>query len=373
VADVVLVLWVGLMALQGFFRGFAGQVLSLAGLAIGVLAGSWIAPNVIPGADDSALASLVGALVGALVLGAAAGTLVHPTRSFLLQRRALRLADQGGGAVAGAAVGIAIAWLAGVLFLHEPSLGLRHAVQRSTILPALMRAVPPDGVLRALDRFDALPLLPGIEERLPPPDPSVLQSRGARAAARSVVKIEGLSCGLGAQGSGWVVRRNLVATNAHVIAGQRDTRVLAPSGQTLRARPVYVDGTNDVALLRASGLAAAPLAVDRKGFFPRPVVLLGYPHDGPLLASAATAGEARTVFAPDAYRRRVRSRQVVPLRGRVQPGESGGPVVDRRGSVVAMIFGGTRRGRGGFAVPVELVLRGVQGRLRPVASGPCLG
>jgi hypothetical protein len=47
-------------------------------------------------------------------------------------------------------------------------------------------------------------------------------------------------------------------------------------------------------------------------------------------------------------------------------------VVDRRGRVVAMIFGGTRRGAGGYAVPVDLVLDAAAGRLRAVSSGPCV-
>jgi hypothetical protein len=47
-------------------------------------------------------------------------------------------------------------------------------------------------------------------------------------------------------------------------------------------------------------------------------------------------------------------------------------VVDRRGRVVAMIFGGTRDRKGGYAVPVELVLDAAAEELRPVSSGPCL-
>jgi S1-C subfamily serine protease len=237
-----------------------------------------------------------------------------------------------------------------------------------------LRAVPPDAVLTALNRFDPLPQLPELADgRLPPPDESVLRSPGARAASASVVKIHGTACGLGAQGSGWVVRRNLVATNAHVVAGQTDTRVLAPNGRDAPATVVYVDSGNDVALLRVLSLRATPLAADRGGEFPRSVVLLGYPRDGALKATAATAGPVRTVLAPNAYGGNVHPRMVVPLRGRVQPGESGGPVVDERGAVVAMIFGGARRGQGGYAVPVDLVLKPLDGRLQPVSSGPCLG
>jgi hypothetical protein len=38
-----------------------------------------------------------------------------------------------------------------------------------------------------------------------------------------------------------------------------------------------------------------------------------------------------------------------------------------------MIFGGTQSRRGGYAVPVELVLDALDERLRPVDAGPCIG
>jgi S1-C subfamily serine protease len=79
------------------------------------------------------------------------------------------------------------------------------------------------------------------------------------------------------------------------------------------------------------------------------------------------------VLAPDAYGNGLGPRAVVPLRGGIQPGDSGGPVVDRRGRVVAMIFAGTRNGEGGYAVPLDLVLRGLSSPLRPVSPGPCVG
>ena len=100
------------------------------------------------------------------------------------------------------------------------------------------------------------------------------------------------------------------------------------------------------------------------------MALLGYPRNGALTATAGTAGDSRTVLSPGAYGGRVRPRVVVPLRGAVQPGESGGPVVDRRGRVVAMIFGGTRDGQGGYAVPVELVVSAAAGELRRVRLRP---
>jgi S1-C subfamily serine protease len=374
VVDVLVLLGVALFAAFGALRGLAVQVLSLGGLALGAVAGSFTAPYVLP--DNSPwipLAGLIGAVVGAFTFGAVAAFFAQPVRFFLATRPSLALVDRLGGVLAGALVGLAIGWLVAVLALHQPALGLRREVRASTILPRLVAAVPPDALLRTLNRFDALPLLPGVQGRLPKPDPSVLRSPGAQAASRAVVKIQGTSCGVGVQGSGWVLRRGLVATNAHVIAGEDDPHVLAPNGQSLDAEPVYVDAENDVALLRVRSLSTDPLRAEQRADLPKPVALLGYPRNGPLTATAGTAGEPRTVLAPNAYGQGVRPRVVVPLRGRVQSGESGGPVVNRRGVVVAMIFGGTHSGRGGYAVPAELVLRALGERLRPADPGPCLG
>ena len=373
VVDVLLLLGVAAFSILGAHRGLAAQALSLGGLALGAVLGSLVAPHLFP--DNSAwlpVAGLMGAVVGAFLLGTLAGVLGRPVRLFLSAHPPLATVDRAGGIALGGLIALAIGWLLAVFALHQPALGLRAEIRSSAILPRLLSALPPDRVLQALNRFDPLPLLPGLQETLPPPDPSVLESPGARAASQSVVKLQGTACDIGTQGSGWVVETGLVATNAHVIAGHEATHVLSPSGQVLRARPVYVDATNDIALIRVPGLDATPLATNTRADRSRPVALLGYPQNGPLTATAATAGASRTVLSPDAYGRRTRPRVVVPLRGPVRPGESGGPVVDRQGRVVAMIFGGTRDRVGGYAVPVDLVLDAAEEPLRRVPSGPCI-
>jgi S1-C subfamily serine protease len=164
-----------------------------------------------------------------------------------------------------------------------------------------------------------------------------------------------------------VLRAGIVATNQHVIGGQTETTVLVPGGGQLPARIVYVDQRNDVALLRVPGLRAAPLpALQRSPAGERRAVLLGYPRDGRLTAVPATSGAPENVFTP-------RLRRVVPLRARVVPGDSGGPVLDARGRVLAMTFAAARAGGGGFAVPIELVRRGLETPLRRVSPGPCAG
>ena len=373
--DLLLLAAVLLFAVAGFYRGFVGQVLSLAGVALGVLLGAWLGPHVLPGGSELVpVASVFGAAFGAFLAALATGSLAAIARATLSRTPVLHLADRVGGALVGGIVALALAWLAAVLFLNQPSLGLRRTIQASAIMPALVEAVPPEPVLRTLERFDPLPILDLGPGRLPEPDESVVDSPVASRAQGSVLRIEGTSCGLGVRGSGWVVRTGLVATNAHVVSGQSDTQVFVPGEEGRRdATIVYLDPRNDVALLRVTGLRAQPLPLSSAGDFPRQVVLLGYPGGGDLEAEAGTAGAPRGVFAPNAYGRGVVSRQVVELRGRVQKGDSGGPVIDATGEVVAMIFGASRRGTGGYGVPAEEIRTAASGRLREVESGPCVG
>src|SRR5207253_9400557 len=135
----------------------------------------------------------------------------------------------------------------------------RRAVQRSTVLSRLNSIVPPRTLLNALGRIDPFPNLAGPPVPTRPPDPRVLSRPGVRAAAPSVVRVLGTACGLGIEGSGWVARRGLVVTAAHVVAGETDTTVTTVSGRTLGAQAVAFDPRNDVAVLRVPGLSARPL------------------------------------------------------------------------------------------------------------------
>jgi S1-C subfamily serine protease len=372
--DLLVLAWVAVSGLIGFQRGLVAQLLSLLGLALGALAGSRLAPYLLADGRDSPwvpFASLIGAVVGAVVFQAAAVLFAGRLRAVVV-RGPFRLADSLGGVALGLAVALAVAWLAAVAALQVPGSSIRRAARDSAILSGLVDAVPPRTVLRTLARFDPLPLIAAPPDlRLPQPDGSLLHARGTEAAAASVVRILSIACGTGVQGSGWVVSRGLVATNAHVIAGAEQTQVAAPSGQVVQARPVYVDAKDDVALLAVTGLRLRSLRVAGELPSEDEVVLLGYPHDGPLTGTAGTAGKPVKVFAPDAYGGRPRLRTVVPLRGVVERGDSGGPVVNADGEVVAMMFAATRNGEGGFGVPVAEVEAGLGAGARPVSPGPC--
>ena len=374
--DLLVLGGVALSAFRGAQRGLVATLLGLAGFAVGAIIGSRLAPLLLQGGRHSpwlGVAGLIGALVGGSIVQVGAGAAANALRAHVLHGP-LATADTAGGVAAGVVLGLAIAWLVAVVALEQPSLHLRRNVQRSTILPALLRAVPASTVLDALARFDPLPVVPAIAGRaLDRPDPAVPHAPGPHDARASVVRVQGTACGLGIQGSGWVVRRGIVVTNAHVIAGEHDIAVQPPTSGTFSAIPIAVDAGNDVAILRVHGLPLARLAMAPNDPSGGAVALIGYPQNGLLTSAPGRAGDPVTALAPGAYGGNVRPRTVVPLRGRLEHGDSGGPVVDRRGRVVAMMFAAARGGGGGFGVPLQAIRDALASARSRVSPGPCIG
>jgi len=374
--DLLVIAAVGLSAFRGAQRGLVATLLGLAGFAVGAVIGSRLAPLLLSGGRHSpwlGVAGLAGALIGGTIVQFGAGAAANALREHVI-RGPVAAADTAGGVAVGAILGLALAWLVAVVALEQPGLHLRRDVQRSTILPALLHAVPASSVLDALARFDPLPVVPSIADRaLDRPDPTLPGAAGPRTAQASVVRVQGTACGLGIQGSGWVVRPGIVVTNAHVIAGEHDI-VVQPSGAgTYRAFPIAVDAGNDVAVLRVHGLPLPRVPISPKDPSGGAVAMIGYPQNGPLRSVPGRAGQPVTALAPGAYGGSVRPRTVVPLRGLLEHGDSGGPVVDRRGRVVAMMFAADKGGGGGFGVPLEAIRSALGSAHGRVSSGPCIG
>ena len=380
--DLIIIGAVALLALFGWAQGFITGALSLAGFALGAFLGTRLGPLVLQGGARSPYAPLFG-LAGALLAGFVLATGFEGIGARL--RRVLRfpglgVLDGALGALLTAAVGLGVVWILGAVALQTPQVSrLRRDIQRSVILKALNRALPPSGaLLNSLARFDPFPEIAGPSLRpLPPPRAAIARDPQVRAAAASVVKIHGTACGLGIAGSGWVAEGELVVTNAHVVAGQDDTRVLpGGKGPGLSAYAVAFDPRNDVAVLRVPGLRAPALPmVPGAGAEPGvPAAILGYPLNGPYDVRAGRVGAVTTVRSQDAYGRGPVRRRVTALRGLVRHGNSGGPMVDGRGRVVTTIFAATTgRPRGGFGVPDDVVRRALAGAGSRVSTRGCAG
>jgi S1-C subfamily serine protease len=381
--DWLIVAFTALLALYGYGQGFILGLLSLVGFLAGAFIGTRLAPLILPGGSRSQYAPLFG-LLGALLAGGALASGLEAVgvrvRS-ALPIRGLRRVDGLLGAALTACVGLGIAWIVGAVAVQSVgSRPLRADIQKSAILRGLNGLLPPSGpILHALGRFDQLPSVHGPAADVAAPSRGILASRSVRAAGVSVVRIIGSACGLGIEGSGWVAGAGLVVTNAHVVAGERDTRVqIGGSLFGLPARALVFDPHDDIAVLSVAGLRTPALDLAGDPRSGTAAAILGYPLDGGFDREAGRIGVTQAVSTDDAYGNGPVLRSVTSLRGRVRPGNSGGPVVDASGRVVATVFAaltGTSKA-GGFAVPNAVVRRGLRlarSRRASLSTRQCVG
>lgn len=374
----IVVLTAGL-AIIGFARGFIAAALALAGFAGGAFAGSRLVPLVLAGGAESPYAPLFG-LLGAVLVGGLAAGLLEAVGAQMQARMgdALGIFDGLLGAALCVVLALGLAWVAGAAALSIPGLPeVRKSVQRSQILGSLNDVLPSSGpILNALARLDPLPEIDGPTPDLPPPRQAIARDPDVTAAQDSVVKITGSACGLSVAGSGWVAGADLVVTNAHVVAGQDDTTVqVAGEGPRLDAQAVAFDVRNDVAVLRVPGLDAPALTLEDGVESGSQAAILGFPRNGPFDIRAGRVGETVSARTQDAYGRGPVRRRITLLRGRIRPGNSGGPVLDASGGVVTTVFARAGSGEvpGGYGVPSDIVEEALAGVGGAVSTGPCVG
>lgn len=375
--DWIIVGLVVLLALFGWAQGFISGVLAFAGLALGAWIGTRIGPLVLSEGSRSPWAPAFG-LLGALIVGSLLAGLFEafgaPVRRAVAAMPGFAAADGALGAVLVAVAGLGVVWILGALAVQSGSYRMRVEVQRSAILQRLNTILPPSGpLLNSLRALDPFPRIEGPNAGVAPPRAGIARDPDVQEAAASAVKILGTACGLGVEGSGWVAGEGLVVTNAHVVAGERDTRVLLGGREPGRAaQAVHFDPRNDLAILRVGGLGARPLPLASDIGAGTSAAILGFPLNGPFDVRPGRLGPTRRVRSSDAYGRGPVERSMTALRGLVRSGNSGGPMVDGEGRVVTTIFAATTSGqRGGYGVPNPVVARALSEVGGPVSTGPC--
>jgi S1-C subfamily serine protease len=372
-ADWVVLGVVAISALYGLTTGFLRGAFSLAGFAFGAYLGARLAPGLLR--DSSPYVPLVALgcaiFIGSLMRGLA-GLLAGMLRTSLGVIPGMRLLDSIAGLVLGLAAGVLLCWAVGAVLLYLPGQSdLRRDVQRSAILSRLNDQFPPERLLETLERVDPIGVFLGPPAIVPPPDAALARDPDVIRASKSVVRVTGIACGLGVEGSGWIVRPGLVMTNAHVVAGVARPRVDRRGGAAFSAAVVAFDVTNDLAVVRVPGLGGRALALaepDRG----TAVALVGYPENGPLTRTPGRLGGTRKVLSRDAYDKGPVSRQVTAIRGLVEPGSSGGPGVDAQGRVRTTVFARRVGERGGYGIPAQLVRAALrEAGTKPVPATEC--
>jgi len=371
-ADWVVIAVVAISGFYGISTGFLRGAFSLAGFAFGAYLGARLAPLILSdGSPYVPVVALGGAVLCGMLMRGAAALLAGALRTSIGVIPGMRLLDRFAGLLLGLVAGVFLCWAIGAVLLYLPGeTDLRRSVQRSAILSEINDVVPPERFLEELERVDPIGVFLGPPAIVAPPDKGLAADPDVKRASKSVVRVTGIACGLGVEGSGWVARRGLVVTNAHVVAGIARPRVDTPEGKAFVSTVVAFDSTNDLAVLRVPGLGAAalPLVSPERG---TPVALVGYPQNGPLTRIPGRLGGTATVLSRDAYGDGPVERQMTTIRGAVQPGSSGGPAVDAQGRVQTTVFARRPRETGGYGIPADLV-RKVLGQVgKRVAATSC--
>ncbi|MEO7147244.1 MAG: MarP family serine protease, partial [Terrimesophilobacter sp.] len=267
---------------------------------------------------------------------------------------------------------------------------LSQAIASSSVLRTIDNLTPPP-VKSSLAELRAIVIQEGIPRIIsaaggnasptapPAPAPNVdTSTKALQTAARSVVKVTGnaYQCGQNQSGSGFVVSKDRVITNAHVVAGVSEPVVEVPGVGAQPGRVVYFDPKNDLAVVAVGGLGAAPIPLTATLAVGSSAVFDGYPLGGPFQSGPARVDQVTTVRAKDIYGSNPHDIQVYELAANVQEGNSGGPLLSTAGRVAGVIFAKSADTSGvGYALTMEELLpvaNNAESYSSSVSSGQCI-
>jgi S1-C subfamily serine protease len=385
--DVLLLVLLALAALSGWRRGFAMVLFGYLGLLVGLALGAWAATQagLLVSADSSVRRLLTAVMVFFLVAAAchAVGNLLGIRVRSLLGGRWTSRADAIGGAVVATIVAAIAMWFIALTLSNVPLSPFARAVHSSSVLRTIDNYAPrpPAALAQLRGLLDRSGFPEAFATLRPPvvsgPPPEAAENPAILRAANATLQIQSPGCGGVLFGSGFPIARDLVVTNAHVVAGSRRHEVVTNEGVRASASVVYFDPSHDLALLSVPDLSVSPLrlagAPARRS---QEAVVIGYPSGGRQQTIGASIVLRTRPEAPDIYARPQESRRdIYVLHSRVRKGVSGGPVVDLRGRPLGVVFAAsTVETTEGYALTNAEVRRAVSrndGNRRPVSVGGC--
>lgn len=250
--------------------------------------------------------------------------------------------------------------------------------------------VPEKKTMAVVEEPPAKPPPPVIQEKEAPPKetppPVVVSGDGSLApevlqrVKRSTVYLRvTLPSGAVSQGSGFLgVEPDTIITNAHVLQMMRplnpspkQIEVVFNSGQSdernLPGQLVGLDRDADLAILKLTAdqlPEPLPVLTAKDLIETQQVFVCGFPL-GQRLGKEITIGNSRVA----SLRREGGVLTRIQLSGEMNPGNSGGPIIDTRGQVIGVAVSGVATTTINFAIPGENVHALLNGRLDKASFG----
>ncbi len=389
VIDLVLLVAALLFAVTGWRRGLVYGFLSLVGFLTGAAVGLWIAPKIVNSWEDGVPKAIVALVV--VFLCAAIGQVVVGMAGRRLQGAVtwgplVKLNNVGGAALSVFTMLLVVWFIAGIYATGNSS-SLARDVRKSQVIGAFDALMPVDsfvvtGQIESMYNESGFPTVfsglgPEPIQAIGAPDSAILRNEAVIQAAAQTVKILGdaPTCNAGLEGSGFAFAPGRILTNAHVVAGVKNLQVVREDGKSVDGQVIYFDPDMDLAVVDAPGIDVRPLAFSGSASRGDNVVVIGYPENGGLDAKPARIRDELVAPGNDIYGGGAVVREVLSLRADVRPGNSGGPVVNRDGDVVGVVFAASiDRDDTGYAMTSRQVAKAVAEGLsasKPVGTGPC--
>lgn len=376
-------------AISGWRSGALGSLMSLIGVVLGAIAGVMLAPHVVSYISSSGgkLFAAILLILALVVVGELAGVVLGRAVRGSIRSGPARAVDSFVGVALQLIVVLGASWLLGSLLTSSNQTNLATATRGSRVVtevdkyaPEWLRAVP--------RRMSALLNTSGLKEALEPvgranpmvdaPDASLADSLVVAKSRPSVVKIRGVAtaCQKVLEGTGFVIAPNRVMSNAHVVAGS-DSVTVEAEGSTYDATVVSYDPNADISILDVPNLPQQPLVFAQElAKTGTDAVVLGYPGGGDFVATPARVREIIELSGPDIYKTTTVNREVYTIRGLVRQGNSGGPMINRAGQVIGVVFGAAVDDNDtGFVMTTDEVSRQLAkiGSTAKVPTGACVG
>lgn len=348
VIDLLIIIFIIFSITRGFRIGLVRQAGSTIGFLLGLFIGSWMGSMAV-GSENSpaiqSLTSLVFVLLGGFMFMTVGEIVGIRLKEKLIRLHTLDEFDGGLGSAMAVATTLFAVWLGASILVLGPPGSFQQSLKNSRILSSLDTHLPPaTQLLSSLNKLIDPNGFPQVFRGFEPnPGTAKLPDLGSfnsvvKSVEPSVVKVEGTGCGGIVEGSGFVIRPDEIATNAHVVAGVRSPKVIDDNG-IHNTRVIWFDPDVDVAVLQVSGLAGKPLeltAAEQPANTPG--VVLGYPGGGDLNAQPAAIIDHFTAYGRNIYGQGNTLRDIYSLQAHVIPGNSGGPLVGSDGTVLGIVF-----------------------------------